>query len=175
MKTSLTQFSPAITTNQKEAGMLLFECVAYLGIFFVVAAIGFSLFYSCWDNAKGVRRNASEIMATLGTGERWRQDIRSATALPQVEDPAGEQILTIPEKSGDISYRFADGALWRRSGANAEWTRVLDKVKSSRMTVDHRQKVIAWRWDVELSAQRRKVRVHPLFTFEAVPQNHSGL
>lgn len=153
-------------------GVMLIECLLYIGMFFVILGVAFGVFYACWDSAKALRRNTDQIAATLRTGERWRQDVRSATASLRVEDSTEGTILRIPEKSGQIEWRFSEGALWRRANGNEEWMRKLDGVKSSRMENDHREKVNAWRWEVELTTRRKGARVVPLFTFEAVP--HPG-
>ncbi len=79
-------------------------------------------------------------------------------------------MLRIPQKSGEIDYRFFEDALWRRDGADAGWIELLPKIKSSRMAADRRSQVTAWRWEVELMSHRKGARVVPLFTFEAVPQ-----
>jgi hypothetical protein len=42
-------------------------------------------------------------------------------------------------------------------------------VKSSKIAHDPRQKVTAWRWEIELATRKKAVRVRPLFSFEAVP------
>ena len=161
--------SPALNPQRSEQGILLVECIVYIGIFFMVLGIAFKLFYTCWDNAKGLRRNTDEIVSTLKTGERWRADVRTATApLHAEESPAGP-VLHIPQRSGEIGYLFSEGALWRRTALNSEWTRLLSGVKSSRMATDQRQHVTAWRWEMELAVRRKETRTLPLFTFEAVP------
>jgi hypothetical protein len=41
-------------------------------------------------------------------------------------------------------------------------------VKNSKMEMDQRRQVTAWRWELELQSARKAARVRPLFTFEAV-------
>ncbi len=59
---------------------MLIDCMVYLALFLVISAVAFRVFYSCWDNAKNFRRSADEIAATLKIGDRWRTDVRTATA-----------------------------------------------------------------------------------------------
>lgn len=167
--------APRRTAGQAQrqaTGMMLVECLLYIGLFFVVLAVAFKIFYSCWDNAKAIRRNTDQIAATLKLGERWRQDMRNATSTPQTINSADGFILSIPQKTGEIEYRFDKDALWRRTGATGEWTQVLAGVKASRMGTDRRQTVTAWRWELELTSKRKGTHVLPLFTFEAVPSFH---
>lgn len=161
--------SATLNPQRDEQGILLIECIVYIGVFFLILGIAFKLFYSCWDTARGFRRNTDEIVSTLKTGERWRADVRTATAPLHAEVSPTGSVLHIPQRSGEIGYLFSESALWRRTGTNLEWTRLLSGVKSSRMAPDQRQQVAAWRWEVELAAHGKETRVIPLFTFEAVP------
>jgi len=151
-------------------GMLLVDCLVYLALFFVVMGLAFRVFYTCWDNSRDFRRMTDQIAGTLKTGERWREDIRNATAALRTEDSDTGQILRIPQKSGEVDYRFFDGAVWRRTGAGGEWAEALPRIKSSRMGADQRHEVMAWKWEVELATHRKGTHTIPLFTFEAVPQ-----
>jgi hypothetical protein len=159
--------------SRRERGIMLIDCIVYCGLFFIVTGLAFELFYTCWDNAKAFRRNADEIVGTVKAGERWREDVRAATARLRVEySPTGE-VVRIPQPRGEVSYRFSDGALWRRSSAKGEWMEILAGVKSSRVEPDKRSQITAWRWEVELTPHRKDARMRPLFTFEAVaPHNN---
>ena len=165
---------PAITRAQREQGVMLVDCLLYIAMFFVILGVAFKIFYVCWDSAKALRRNTDQIAATLRTGERWRQDVRSAAASLRAEESPEGAILHIPEKSGEIEWRFSDGVLWRRAGTNGAWMQSLAGVKSSRMENDPRGQVNAWRWEVELTTRRKGAKVVPLFTFEAVPNAGSN-
>ena len=164
---------PLLRTQSKQA-MMLIECLLYIGMFFVILGVAFNIFYVCWDSAKALRRNTDQIAATVRIGERWRQDVRSATASLHAENSTDGVVLRIPEKSGEIAWKFSDGVLWRRKGANGTWTQTLAGVKSSRMESDRRGEVTAWRWEVELTTRRKGAKVVPLFTFEAVPNANSN-
>jgi hypothetical protein len=150
-----------------EEGMMLIDCLVSIALFFVVTGAAFSFFYTCWEGSSALRRNTDDITGALRAGEMWRADVRSATGALRVEDAVGGEVLRIPEKSGEVVYKFADGALSRNSGGG--WTELLAKVKTSRMESERRQQVTAWRWEVELMTKKRTLQVKPLFTFEAVP------
>ena len=166
MKTSREHF----IGSDRQRGVTLVDCMVYIAVFFLVLGVGFKMFYICWDSLKAFRQNADQIAATLKTGERWREDVRHATAEPRTEESADGTIWRITQKSGEVDYRYADETLWRRNGNAGDWTPVLLKVKSSRIEPDRREHVAAWRWEIELATKRKGARVVPLFTFEAVPK-----
>jgi len=174
MKILTASSPPESRTSRRRivGGMMLVECIAYIGLFFLVMGVTFKLFYVCWDNSKSYRRSADAITAALNAGERWREDVRAASGPLRVDNPSGGEVLFIPEKSGEVAYRFSDGALWRRVGPDAGWIQALPRVKSSRMETDPRGRVTAWRWEVELTVHQKETRMLPLFTFEAVPQTN---
>ena len=156
------------TTAPREKGILLIDCLVYIGLFFLITGVAFCFFYSCWDGSLALRRNTDDITSALRAGEIWRADVRNASGPLRVENSADGQFLHIPEKSGDAVYRYAAGSLWR-DAANHEPRQLLPKVKSSRMELEQRHQVTAWRWEIELPIKKRTAQVHPLFTFEAVP------
>jgi hypothetical protein len=160
--------------NSGRRGILLIECVFYMGLFFLVVGIAFKLFYSCWDSAKAFRRTTDQIANAIRTGDRWREDVRTATAPLRAEDSPEGPVLRIPHGAGEIDYMFSTAALWRRAGGTGDWTQVLPDIKSSRMAADQRRQLTAWRWELELATHRQGARVVPLFTFEAVPKTLSN-
>jgi hypothetical protein len=125
-------------------------------------------FYRCWDNFKNLNRNAADIASAMHAGERWREDVRSATAAPQLFETSHDQAMHLPQPSGEVVYAFFDGNVYRRANTNAAWVLVLPKVKTSRMQKEPRTQVTAWRWELELQSKQKVARVKPLFTFEAV-------
>ena len=152
---------------------MLVDCLVYLAVWGVVVGLAFSAFYRCLSYSTNLTRNADDIARTLRAGERWRADIREATSPPKlVAQDTGVEALQIPQKSGEVIYRFTDGAVLRRAGTNASWMPALSGVKSSRMARDERQRVVSWRWEIELKNRQRVARVRPLFTFQAVAAEH---
>ncbi|MDB6108632.1 MAG: hypothetical protein JWR69_382 [Pedosphaera sp.] len=157
------------SVGRAASGILLFECVVYLGLLFLVLGLSYKVFYRGWEQSLGLRRNAEQIARALTTGERWREDVRTASGPLRAETAGDEQILHIPHRSGEVAYRLEHGTLWRRASEQATWAEVLDRVKSSRMQPEPRQHVTAWRWELELKTREPKRRLQPLLTFEAVP------
>jgi len=155
-------------------GMMLLECLVYIGLLFVLLNLAFMVFYRCRDFSIGLRRNADDVLRALNVGERWRQDVRSATGPIRIQSTPTEQLLHIPKTQGEVLYRFGDNELRRRVQAGGPWTVLLPQVKSSRMQSDVRTHVTSWRWELELSQSRKNARVRPLFTFQAVPMNVSA-
>jgi len=159
---------------QWQQGIMLVDCLVYLAIWVVVVGLAFSAFYRCMNYSKNLARTADDIARALKAGERWREDVRAASGpLERVSGQASvEQALHIPQKTGEVIYRFIDGAVLRQSGTNASWIPALTGVKSSRMEKDERQRVVSWRWEVELKNKQKVARVRPLFTFQAVAPEH---
>ena len=130
----------------------------------------------CIDNSVVLHRSADDIASALHAGERWRTDVRSADKQIRLENSATEQVLYMEGAHGTVAYRFADGGVSRRVGAGS-WSRLLANVRSSAMQSDPREKVAAWRWELELQprakASVKASRVRPLFTFIAVAEGSS--
>jgi len=151
------------------AGIMLLECLAYIAAFTVVVGLGFAVFYVCWDTSRALQAQADNITRALRAGERWRADIRAATGPILVSSAPEGQTVEIPRGANSVAYRFAAGQVSRKLAPAGQWSVLLPRVKASQMQADPRTRVTAWRWDVELMPARTKVRVPPLFTFEAVP------
>ena len=151
------------------AGLMLVELLVYMGVLLVVTGVGFVALYRCMDSSTALKHSSDDIANALHAGEDWRADVRATGANVRLEDLTGEQILHLDGTRREVSYRFADGTIYRRLGDNA-WTPLLGNVKSSHFLKDTRQKVTAWRWELELQPHTKKLsRVKPLFTFLAVP------
>lgn len=150
----------------------LIEVLVYMSMLVVVMALGYTAMYRSMDASTGLRRNAGEITRALTVGERWREDVRRATQPLRVERVSErETLLHIPYKNSEVTYRFASGAVSRRFGP-LEWSVLLQPVRNSTFVSDTRQQVTAWKWELELQPARKSLtRLHPLFTFLAVPTN----
>jgi type II secretory pathway component PulJ len=148
------------------AGFSLMECLAYLAVFFVVLGVAFAAYYQMDEQSRGLSRNSAEIVRAMQAGERWRADVRAATNAVQLQE---NQEFRLSNSSGDVSYFFRDGAVWRQGTKDRLSVLVLAPVKLSAMQLDTRAQVSAWRWDVELKTKRTNTTTRPLFTFLAVP------
>lgn len=148
------------------AAITLIECLTYIALFFVVAGLAFAAYYRMEEETRGLSRNAGDISAALRAGERWRADLRLATVPLQIENGS---VIRIAQKTGEVRYEFRDGAMWRQSAGQPQPILVLERVKSSSMRPDRRQRVTAWRWELELQTRRVQASVRPLFTFIGVP------
>lgn len=143
-------------------GIMLIEALVYIGVLAIVLGCGTALLYQSWSNNITLRRTTDDIIAVLNAGELWRADIRSARGPIESHD----QDLHIPTVNGVIIYTLTPNSVERRSPS--EPTRRLENVKVSHMFADDRGDIPAWRWEVELNSNRKKVQLRPLFTFEAV-------
>ncbi len=150
------------------SGILLIECLVYLACVFAVLGAALAVFYQTLDFSRDLRRNADEIARVLKAGERWRTDMRSATGRIAFEEGPGGRALRIPQQGGATTYFFVTNAVLRCDAATGRCETILPAVKECRFVSEPRQRVTAWRWDVELPSRLEAVRVHPLFTFTAV-------
>ena len=150
-------------------GISLVEMIVYMAVLVVLIGVGYSALYRSLDNAAALRHSTDDIANALHAGEDWRADLRAAGGKIQIENLTDEQILHLPGTRGEVSYRFADQTIFRRLGNN-DWSPLLANVKASSFIADPRNKVTAWRWELELQPHTKKLsRVLPLFTFIAVP------
>lgn len=149
---------------------MLIDCLVYIALLLVLLTLAFMTFYKTFDASKALSRHAADTARALNAGERWRADVRAATAPPRLEQTDGEAVLHLPRGNEEILYAFREGAVLRRSptATNTEWEPFLSEVKASRMLADPRQRVMAWRWELELAPAGEAKRVKPLFTFQAV-------
>jgi type II secretory pathway pseudopilin PulG len=143
-------------------GFTIIEVLVYLVGLTVVLTVAYPAFEKALRGSRDIQRNSDDILRAIHAGELWRKDVRSATG------PLGADgnVLVIPQRSGEVTYRFADGAVWRETGAGRNM--FLRDVKSSSMQSGVAS-VTFWRWEVELASPRKDPAVRPLFTFEAVP------
>ncbi len=164
--------------QQSKAGFTLIEVLAYIVVLFVVMGVGYMSVYRSIDHSVALRKASEDITTAMGVGETWRSDVRRADKKIWSEVRGGESILHLERTDGDVVYRFADGAMFRKSGAGS-WVKVLPNVKSSAMNLDKRNHFTAWKWELELQPRTigtvKPGRVVPLFTFLAVPPATTAL
>jgi len=146
---------------------MLIEAIVYLAVLFLIMGLATAAFFRTLDHTRQVRRVAADISRALATGERWRADVRAATAPLRLEVVGGVQALHIPAAGGEVVYFFDGRAVTRTAGAAAPQV-VLGQVKAAAFYRDVRERLTAWRWEIELATSRPRVRVAPLFSFEAV-------
>jgi type II secretory pathway component PulJ len=151
-------------------GFTLIEMLVYMSLAFLVLGLASAAMYKSMDASAGLRRNSTDIARALSAGEQWRDDVRHAAAPPRLEKSGETEIIFhIPLSHSEVAYAFSSNAVIRRVG-DGNWVPVLEHVKDSNFTEDQRQKVLAWRWEVELQSYRKAMtRTRPLFTFIAVP------
>lgn len=167
MRTILAMRHSPQERRRSQAAITIIECMVYSGVYVLLLGLAFFAFYRCFDNMKNLRRNSDDITRAVHAGEVWRGDVRAASA--PIKFNEAEQTLRIRLGDREITYRFADAQVFRKSGADAPWTVLLAKVQRSEMQSDRRAQVTAWRWDLELQTKQKTVRVKPLFTFVAAP------
>lgn len=167
-----------ILNRARRRGYMLTETLVYMALVFVILGLGYIAAYRYIDHSMVMHRGAEDISRALGAGERWRSDVRAANTEVRLEDTGAGQILYLVGRRGAVAYRFDSGAVSRRVGAGP-WSVILPNAKASSMEADRRQKVTAWRWELELQprskASVQASRIRPLFTFIAAPQTGPSL
>jgi prepilin-type N-terminal cleavage/methylation domain-containing protein len=149
----------------RRSGFSLIEVLTYIAVLTVVMALAYPAYDRCQRASRDLHRNADDIVRALRVGERWRKDVRAATG--PIRASAVE--FVIPQRNGDIIYRFTDGNLFRITNHQSPVT-VISNVKASAMRADARDHVSAWRWELELAGRQTEVKVRPLFSFIAVAE-----
>lgn len=162
-------------SGNDQRGMLLIDCMAYIGLLALILGMAFLAFYRASDHSRDLASNAADIARALNVGERWRDDLRTATAPPRLEQDGEVPVLHLPHAGGEIAYAFRDGAVFRRALPNTHWTTMLPAVASSTMRPEPRRHVTAWHWDLELTGRQKIARLRPVFSFEAVPPRSAAL
>jgi len=157
------------SSSRHRSAYTLAEMLVYMSLLFLILGMAYAAMYRSMDASAALRRNSSDIVETLKAGEQWREDVRAVTGLIQLEKTAQAITLRLPHGQTEIDYLFSTNTVSRRINTE-DWALVLDHVKNSDFVTDPREKVTAWRWEVELQPSRKRItRVQPLFTFVAVP------
>ena len=160
----------SLITNHSSAATLI-ECLVYISLFALFIVLVMPTFYRSRDSADALRRHADDITRALHAGERWREDVRTATAPPRMVEENGQTWLAIPRGTNVTVYAHFKDTVWRQEQTNAAWMPALARVKSSAMSADARAHVAAWRWEVELQLKDPRKQTKPLYTFLAVVPN----
>ena len=66
-------------------GILLMECLAYMGLWLAVVGLALHFFYRAYTQSKHLTRNADDIVRVLKAGERWRVEVRGSSLPPRWE------------------------------------------------------------------------------------------
>lgn len=150
-------------------GMMLVEALVYISVFFVILAAAGAAYSRVLDHTRQLRRVAADIARAADAGERWRADLRQATAPPRLVQEGPLQALHLPHAGAEIVYFFDGSNVVRRTGSDDAWRPFLGQVKATRFIEDARPGATAWRWELELLPGPRASRTPALFTFLAVP------
>jgi len=152
-------------------GYLLVEMLMYMGLLSMLSVLAYQTYYQADRQAKGIQRNSREISEALYAGERWRADIRQATAVPEWIPSGWRQamVMRLTTPTGNIDYYFSENQVWRKAGDGPREP-VMPKVKQSRMISEMRGAVRVVCWELEiLSPNPLRAKLRPQFSFLAVP------
>lgn len=161
-------FKASSRAASRESAISLIECVVYLAVFALVLGLAFMALHRTWKIHHLLQQDAQDVASALHAGEQWRADVRQATGPISAGDGSADFLIQIPGRHGSIVYRLVGGTL-RREIPGQSSSALLTNVRAASMTPDRRQQVTAWRWELELKSRAPKRKLHPLFTFLAVP------
>ena len=156
-----------------QRGFTLIECLIYIAVLGIILNLATHSFFKCLEHSRDLQRNADDIVRAMQAGERWREDIRQATGTPKLTQEDGHKTLRVPRGNGEVSYTFTNGKVWRDAGGRPGRQVFLAGVAASEMVADQRERLTAWRWEVELQSRQSATRVRPLFTFLAVAKTET--
>ena len=159
-----------ISAMRRQAGILLMECLIYLGVFAILLGSGTLAFYHCWDHTRGVIRATDDIAAALRAGEHWRADVRAATGKISLQTTTAGEVLRIPSGQREILYRWEAGEMRREIPAQHLVQPLRLKVKTSEMKAVDNASARVWRWELELAMpplQAKQLKRPLVFTFAA--------
>jgi len=145
----------------------MIEALVYIGVVVVLLAAAYLAMDRCLNNSLALRRSADDFARVLHVGERWRADVRGAKAVSW-EQEAGERILSLRGGQMPVAYRVADTNLLRRVGSGP-WVPILCNFRELSLQTEARERLTAWRCEVEMAPRSRHPRFRPIFTFIAVP------
>ena len=155
--------------RQGRCGYMMIEVLVYAGVLVIVLAAAYLGLDRCLTNSVALRRSVDDFGRAMRVGERWRADIRCATRVEWGETQEG-RILRLQGGQGEVDYRPGGTNLLRKVGAGP-WVPVLGNLHEISFEPDPREKVTAWRCDLELVTHSKTPRFKPVFTFIAVPAN----
>ena len=149
-------------------GMMLIDCIVCIALLAIILTLAFAAFHRTTENSNRLSHNTADISRALHAGERWREDVRTASGEPRLDAENGTPLLRLSHAAGEIDYTFRDGKVLRRVLPATNWFVILPGVANSTMRAEPRRHVTCWHWDVELKGRQKVARVRPLFSFEAV-------
>lgn len=79
------------------------------------------------------------------------------------------RLIQIKTSKGLINYSFDGQRLMRSVGEGKPQELIRGQVENSRMILDERKGITAWRWELELKRRNPRSQTRTLFTFLAVP------
>ena len=153
---------------RSKAGVLLIECLVYMGLFGVLLICATRFFSVVYDHNKAAASAASYTIAALDAAKHWRRDIANAKGEPELIRGDRFDVIRIDQANGGrVSYRVNGTRLERNNGD--EWIPIIRRVVSSIMLPDQREHVRAWRWELAMETKSRFLGDPVRFSFTAVP------
>jgi len=155
--------------KRRIAALMLIDLLIYISLLAFVLVLAGVVFNSGMVQGGHLRRNIADIERAMKAGERWRADVRAATAPPRLEQQGGAEFFFIPQGTNEIAYSCQSNRVYRFTSAREGAELALGLVKATQMVPEKRAFASGWKWEVELERRQKTVHVRPMFTFMAVP------
>jgi hypothetical protein len=150
-------------------GIMLIDCLVYITLWSLVLGLAIVAYHRYDHHSRRLARNANDIVQVLNVGEMWREDVRSAQGPIQQKIESEYASIEIPQAKGVVRYDFRAETISRIVSSTGQEITLLRRVKQSRMIKDQGEFVASWRWELELEGHSAKLKIRPLFTFQATP------
>ena len=160
-------FSAGKNRRSRQRGILLLNCVIYLGVFVVLVGLGFVLLAKFVAFHGDFKRVAGDITRTLRAGEQWRADVRKANGPIEISQDNWQSAFIIPQRDDGVIYRYDRTNVWKVLPGGTIELPVLKGVAECRFVRDEREEVVAWRWEIVLNTKKKRVVTRPRFSFIA--------
>src|SRR5258707_202947 len=104
--------------------------------------------------ASGARSPMGSANTSSAHPARRRTFGRAAGSDIRSENLPDQKLLHLVGRDREVNYAYRQGAVFR-SVNGGPWARLLENVKSCSMQADPREKVTAWRWELELQPRTK--------------------
>lgn len=148
---------------------MLMELIIYIAVFAVILTLAWTSFARVLTVTTEFRRAGDRVAALTRGGERWREDMRSATVL----ETNGTTSLRLKLAEGNVVYALADGKLVRSGPAVGRTDVLAEGLVGAAFIREPVDGVSAWRFEARIQSRQKQERVLADFRFFAVEKEAS--
>lgn len=152
-------------SSHRASAFTLAELLVYIVSLLAVSGVAFTAVNRMWSATGRMGSTVDDTTASLRAGERWRIDLRKASAPPRIEENGS--VCLLQSGTNRVAWFHFEGRLWRQAGSlpAIAWC---DRVESCRFTPDLRKHVRAHRLELALFKRSSRSPLPLRFDFTAV-------